>query len=513
MQNGAESVVRTLANAGIDVCFANPGTSEMQYVDALDRTRLMRCILGLFEGVVTGAADGYARMTGRPALSLLHLAPGLANACANLHNARKARTPMLTLIGDHAVRHLRYDAPLSGDVLGAVAPFADWTRTATSAAQLGADAAAALAAALSRGGQGAALISPADLGWDAGGVTAPAVAPMPAEAIDPAAVVAAARLLGPDMLLLCGQAAIESAESLALIEGIAAKTGATFMAPTSNRRIERGAGVSRVPRVPYDIDISLELLKRFRGAVLIGAQAPVAFFAYPGRPCTLLPAGCQIVELAHRGADAVAAVRMLADELGARPLVPADAARPLPPAAGPISPEALGAAFAAALPHGAIVVDEGVSGGRAVYGACDGAPPTTWIQLTGGAIGGGIPLAVGAGVACPDRPVIALQADGSAMYTIQGLWTQARENLNVTTVIIANRGYEILKGELGRVGVNPGRNALDLLEMARPEVDFVALARGMGVDGVRIDCARALTRAIADSAARPGPFLIEARIG
>jgi acetolactate synthase-1/2/3 large subunit len=512
MQNGAESVVRTLANAGIDVCFANPGTSEMQYVDALDRTRLMRCILGLFEGVVTGAADGYARMTGRPALSLLHLAPGLANACANLHNARKARTPMLTLIGDHAVRHLRYDAPLSGDVLGAVAPFADWTRTATSAAQLGADAAAALAAALSHGGQGAALISPADLGWDEGGVTAPAVAPKPPEAIDPAAVVAAARALGPDVLLLCGQAAIESAETLALIEGVAAKTGATFMAPTSNRRIERGAGVSRVARVPYDIDISLDLLKRFRGAVLIGAQAPVAFFAYPGRPCTLLPAGCQIVELAHRGADAVAA-GMLADELGARPLVPTDAARPLAPAPGPITHEALGAAFAAALPHGAIVVDEGVSGGRAAYGACDGAPPTTWIQLTGGAIGGGIPLAVGAGVACPDRPVIALQADGSAMYTIQGLWTQARENLNVTTVIIANRGYEILKGELGRVGVNPGRNALDLLEMARPEVNFVALARGMGVDGVRIDCARALTRAIAESAARPGPFLIEARIG
>ncbi|MFN3614312.1 MAG: thiamine pyrophosphate-binding protein [Rubrimonas sp.] len=206
MQNGAESVIRTLADAGIDVCFANPGTSEMQYVDALDRTRLMRCILGLFEGVVTGAADGYARMTRRPALSLLHLAPGLANACANLHNARKARTPMLTLIGDHAVRHLRYDAPLSGDVLGAVTPFADWTRTATSAAQLGADAAAALAAALSRGGQGAALISPADLGWDEGGVAAPAVAPMPPEAIAPAAVQAAARLLGPDVLLLPSRA-------------------------------------------------------------------------------------------------------------------------------------------------------------------------------------------------------------------------------------------------------------------------------------------------------------------
>jgi len=510
--NGAEAALRTLHAGGVDVCFANPGTSEMQFVDALDRTGLMRCVLGLQENVVTGAADGYARMAGRPAVSLLHLAAGFANGAANLHNARKARTPMLTLVGDHAIRHLDHDAPLTADVAGATRPFAEWTRTAQSAATLGADAAAALAACLARGGQGAALISPADIGWDAGGAVAAPVAPLGRDPVDPAAVAAAARALGPDALLYVGGSALEDGATLALIEGIARATGAAVLAPTSNRRIERGAGGAPIRKIPYFVDLALETLARFRACVLVETTPPVGFFAYPGRPSLMLPPGCATVTLAGPRGDGRAAVAMLADRLRARPVTVDPGARPAAPQAGPITPEALAAALAHALPEGAIVIDEGITAARAVFDACAPCPRNSWLALTGGAIGGGPPMALGAAIACPDRPVIAVQADGSAMYTFQALWSQARENANVTTVILANRGYEILKGELMRVGANPGPSALNLLEMTGPEVDFVQLAAGMGVEGLRVDDAARLAREIAAAAARPGPCLIEARI-
>lgn len=509
--NGAEALVRTLHGAGVDVCFANPGTSEMQFVDALDRTGLMRCCLCLFEGVATGAADGFARMAGLPALTLLHLAPGLANGAANLHNARKARTPMLTLVGDHAVRHLVHDAPLTADVAGAARPFADWTRTATDPATLGADAAAALAASLSRGGQGAALVSPADIGWNPGGVVAAAVAPAPRDAMEPGALeAAAAALRRPGALLYVGGATLEDPGSLALAAGIAAACGARLMAPTSNRRIEHGAGRAQVSRTPYPVDMALEAFAPYDRVVLVEAAPPVAFFAYPDKPSLLLRPDCAVTALAGPRGDGREALRALADALGAGPAAPPDAPRPVAPQAGPITAASLAAAVAAALPEDAIVVDESITAGRDVYAACAGAPPMTWLAITGGAIGIGLPLALGAALGGGGRPVVALQADGSAMYTLQALWSHARENANVTTVILANRGYEILKQELLRVGANPGRSALDLLEMARPSVDFVSLARGMGVDGVRVDCARALADAIADAAARPGPFVIEA---
>ena len=508
--NGAESLVRTLHRAGVRVCFANPGTSEMQFVDALDRTNLLRCVLGLFEGVVTGAADGYARMAGVPAVSLLHLAPGLANGGANLHNARKARTPMLTLVGDHSVRHLAYDAPLTADVAAAAAPFSDWVRTATAAATIARDAAEGLAAATGQPGRVATLIAPADIGWEEGGIVADPVPPEPARPLDEATLERAARALAPDTLLLCGGTTLEEPATLACLAGIAARTGAALMAPTSNRRIERGAGLPVVPRIPYPVDMALKALARFRRAVLIEAQLPVAFFAYPERPSLLLPEGCETIALADFDQDGRHAAAALADLVGARAAVPADPPRPAPPAEGPITAESLAAAVAAALPEGAIVVDESLTAGAHAYPATAGAPPMTWLSITGGAIGIGVPLAAGAAIACPDRPVVALQADGSAMYTLQGLWTQAREGCNVTTVILANRSYEILKAELFRVGANPGPSALDLLDLRRPELDFVALARGMGVGAVRVEDARGLHRALQTAVAEPGPTLIEA---
>lgn len=511
--NGAESVVRSLHQAGIEVCFANPGTSEMQFVDALDRTNLMRCVLGLFEGVVTGAADGYARMAGRPAVSLLHLAPGFANAGANLHNARKARTPMLTLLGDHAVRHRVYDAPLTADCAGAAAPFSDYVDTARSAESFAAQAMQALAVATGKPGRAATLIAPADLGWDEGGIVAAPIAPAPPAALDADALSAAVAALerdGARTVVIAGGGVLESVEAIASLHAICARTGAGLLAPTSNRRIERGRGRGAIEKIPYPVAMALERLSPYTHAILIEAQPPVAFFAYPGRPSLLLPEGCAEIRLAGFDGDGPAAIAALADRIGAKSAPMKDAPLPEEPRAGAITHESLAAAIANSIPENAVITEESISAGRQIYPACAGAPPTSWLAITGGAIGIGPPLATGAAIACPDRRVLALQADGSAMYTIQALWTQARETLDVTTVIFANRSYEILKQELYAVGANPGRSALDMLDLDRPELDFVSLARGMGVPGRRVECARDLMRAIREANAERGPFLIEA---
>ena len=508
--NGAESLVRSLAAAGTEVCFANPGTSEMQFVDALDRTRLMRCVLGLFEGVVTGAADGYGRMAGKPAATLLHLAPGFANGAANLHNARKGRSGVVNLVGDHALRHLQYDAPLSADLAAAVAPFSDWYRSATAVETMAADGMAALAAASGHPGGVATLILPADLGWAEGGVIAPPQKPAGPAPLEPPALDAAVAALGPGCLLLVGGTVVEDPAAMALAQGIAARTGAEVMAPGAPRRLEMGAGRAEIARIPYPIDQALEVLGRFDRAVLVETVAPVAFFAYPERPSLLLPAGCRVVNLAGRDQDGPAALAALADRIGAAPAETRDRPRPAAPGPGPLGEEALSLAIAAALPEGAIVVDERITRAAAACSLAAGAPPLSWLSITGGSIGIGIPLATGAAVACPDRPVVTLQADGSAMYTLQGLWTQAREGLNVTTVILANRSYEILKGELLRTGANPGPTALDMLDLRRPDLDFCALARGMGVPAQRVEDARDLYRALAAAVVEPGPTLIEA---
>ena len=511
--NGAESLVRTLRASGITTCFANPGTSEMQFVDALDRTGAMHCVLGLFEGVASGAADGWARMTGVPGLTLLHLAPGLGNAAANLHNARKARTPLVNLVGDHATGHLAYDAPLTADVAGAAAPFSDRVMTARTAATLATDGAHAVAEAASGPGRVVTLIAPSDTGWDEGGVEAPIVAPRPREPFDGAALERAAATLASDApcVIYAGGGLLADTDATALLAGIADATGARLFIPVSSRRVERGAGRALLPKLPYAVDDALHALAGARHAILIEAPEPIAFFGYPDKPSRLLPEDCERIPVATPEADGAGAVRALAEALGVRPGVK-DAPPPVAPQAGPIDPARLAAAIAAALPADAIVIDEGVTVGRDVYAATAGAPPMTWLAITGGAIGIGPPLATGAAIAAPDRPVVAVQADGSAMYTIQALWTQAREGANVTTVILANRSYAILKNELFRVGANPGRSALDMLEIDRPALDFVALARGMGVPARRVEDAATLRTAIDAATREPGPFLIEAVI-
>jgi acetolactate synthase I/II/III large subunit len=513
--NGAESLVETLAAGGVEVCFANPGTSEMHFVAALDRTRRMRCVLGLFEGVVSGAADGYGRMAGKPACTLLHLAAGFGNAAANLHNARKARTPLLNIVGDHATFHAALDAPLAADVEGAARPFSHWVRTSPSAAQVAVDGAAALAAARSWPGGVATLILPADTAWNEAPGTAAIPEPQAPQPVDDATIQAAARLLqlSEPRLILIGGAVPADARALSLAAAIARLTGAELMAPTANRRIERGRGHPFLERVPYPVDMALERLGRFRHVLLVEAKEPVAFFAYPGKPSRVLSADCALHWLARPEQSGADALERLAERLGIGKTVPPGAAdRPVgeAPSAGPVTAELLARAVTACLPENAIVVDEGITAGREIYPLTAGAAPHSWLSITGGSIGIGMPLATGAAVACPERKVLSLQADGSGMYTLQALWTQAREGLDITTVVFSNRGYESLKGELFKVGANPGRTALDMLEIKEPQLDWTSLARGMGVEGERVEDVAALLRALQGGFRSEGPYLIEA---
>jgi acetolactate synthase I/II/III large subunit len=510
--NGAESLVRTLVGGGVEVCFANPGTSEMHFVAALDRVEGMRCVLGLFEGVVTGAADGYARMSEKPAATLLHLGPGMANGLANIHNANKASTPMVNIVGDHATYHRRYDAPLTTDIETAARPFSRWVKTSPDAQSVAADGAAAIVAARTPPGQIATLILPADTAWNEGSGPAPVPPPPQPAAVSPEAVAEAARVLRsgePALLLLTGRALRE--EGLDLAGRIAAKTGARLMAQGSNARTQRGRGRVFVERVPYVVDQAVKVLSGLKHIVLVGAKMPVAFFAYPDKPSLLSPSDCQGHVLARLDEDAIGALAALADELGARPaLRPAVDGPPPALAGGAVTPEALGASLAALLPENAIVVDEAVTTGRGFFAPTRSAAPHDWLSNMGGSIGMGMPVATGAAVACPNRKVVALEGDGSGMYTLQALWTQAREGLDVTTLLFSNRSYAILRGELANVGAgNPGRKALDMLDLGHPDLDWVRLARGMGVPGARVATMEEFNRRLAEGLSAPGPFLVE----
>jgi acetolactate synthase-1/2/3 large subunit len=514
--NGAESVLRTLAAAGVRTCFANPGTSELHLVGALDRVPEVRGVLALFEGVVSGAADGYGRMADAPAATLLHLGPGLGNAFANLHNARRARTPVVNLVGEHAGPHLHLDAPLTSDI-AALARSVGWVRTSSSARGAPLDAADAVAAARSGPGQVASLVLPADATWeDSPGPAAP-VAPTPRPRSPDAAVAAAHAALrsGEPAALLLGHRAVRD-PGLDAAHRIAAATGARVIADTFTPRMRRGGGRPPVERLPYFTAAAVESLAGLRHIIAVETGPPVAFFALPGLPSQLTPEGCAVHVLATPAEDGAAALEALADALGApatppRATAPAGAGGALP--TGALDGASLAAVVGALLPEGAIVSDEGVTAGLGLFGATNGpgAPEHDWLSLMGGAIGQGLPVATGAAVACPDRKVISFEGDGSAMYTIQSLWTQARESLDVTTVILSNRSYAILAIEFERVGAQAGGDASRaLLDIGRPDLDFVRLAEGLGVPAERVEDAEGFARAFARAVAEPGPQLIEA---
>jgi acetolactate synthase-1/2/3 large subunit len=511
--NGAESLARTLVAGGVNVCFTNPGTSEMHFVAALDKVEGIRCVLGLFEGVVTGAADGYWRMAERPAATLLHLGPGLGNGLANLHNARKASSAIVNVVGEHATYHIAHDAPLTSDIEGIARPVSAWVRTSPSARAVAADGAAAIAAAWAPPGQIATLILPADTAWSEadGPATTPPRAPRARVSEDAVADCAKALRSGqPAMLLLTGQAL--RAHGLAVAGRIAAATGARLLAQGANARLERGAGRVSVERLPYPVDQALAVLKDVRHLILVGSKTPVAFFAYPDKPSVLIPEGCEVHRLSTLAEDSISALTWLADEVGAKKNgeVVQPASRPALPG-GALTPDSLALSLGALLPEGAIVADESVTTGRSFLKYTAGAPPHDWMNNMGGSIGLGMPLATGAAVACPDRKVVCLEGDGSGMYTLQALWTQAREGLDVTTVVFANRTYAILHHELASVGASrPGRRAMDMLDIGRPDLDWVAMARGLGVPASRATTAEEFNRQFAAGLASPGPCLIEA---
>lgn len=514
--NGAQSLLRTLVDNDVDVCFANPGTSEMHFVAALDDEPRMRAVLGLFEGVVTGAADGYARMTGRPAATLLHLGPGLGNGIANLHNARRAHSPMINIVGDHATYHQQFDAPLQSNIETLAANVSGWIRRSNITADLGADAAAAVVAARTPPGEIATLILPADTSWSDGGVAVGRQELHAPLAPNPDSVLAVAKALrsGAPAALLVGDDIVRDETALAVADAIAAALDVKVLAEVFPTRLRRGAGIAPVERLGYLAEFATAQLAGLAHLVVVGAKSPVSFFAYPGRESDLVPDGCAVHTLTDVEESGPTALAALADALGvdisgARPSAAAVRNRPT----GPLTGASLADAVAAVLPEGAIVVDEAQTGGIWVSPATAGCLPHDWITLTGGSIGFGMPVATGCAVACPDRPVINLQADGSAMYTLQSLWTQAREGLDVTTLIFANRSYAILNLELSRVGVeSPGPVAKSMLDLTGPELDFVSLARGMGVPAERPEDAEGLAAALERAIAEPGPHLIEAVI-
>jgi acetolactate synthase-1/2/3 large subunit len=514
---GAQALIRTLAGSGVEVCFANPGTSEMHFVASLDAVPQLRGVLCLFEGVATGAADGYGRMTGRPAATLLHLGPGLANGLANLHNARRAGTPLVNVVGDHATYHKRFDAPLESDLDSLAWTVSRWVRRSARSADAGADAAAAVAAALGPPGGVTTLVLPADVSWSEGADPAPpepvrssSLVPGPAIEAAAGALRDGARPDGAACVILLGGAALRR-PGLEAASRIAAATGARLLGETFPARLERGAGLPGLERLAYLAEFAQAQLAGARQLILAGARAPVSFFAYPDLPSSLVPDGCAVHTLARPGEDVCAALAALADLAapGARPQRQ-PAHRPALPD-GALTAETAAAVIGALLPEGAIVSDEANTSGLSLPAATAGAPPHDWLTLTGGAIGQGLPVATGAAVACPGRSVLALGSDGSAMYTIQALWTQAREQLDVTTVIFSNRRYAILDLELQRVGADAGGEAArSLLDLSRPDLDFTALARGMGVPAARAASAGEFAGELRRALAEPGPHLIEA---
>jgi len=514
--NGAQALIRTLVDCGVDVCFTNPGTSEMHFVAALDSVPEMRGVLGLFEGVVTGAADGYARMADRPAATLLHLGPGLGNGLANLHNARKGHVPVVNIVGDHASYHKQYDAQLESDIETVARNVSGgWLRRSERTDALGSDAAAAVAAALGPPGQVATLILPADVSWgDGGAVGKPFELCAPAQvAADTVDSVAKVLRGGEPAALLLGGGALRK-RSLIAASRTVVSCGAKLLAETFPARVERGAGLPPVERLAYLAEFTTAQLGGLRHLVLIDAKSPVSFFAYPDKMSDLVPEGCEVHVLAGGSDDVADALESLADAVGA----PADAANLQPVSraerpTGELTADAVARALGALMPEGAIVSDEANTSGLFTPGHTAGAPPHDWLCLTGGAIGQGLPVAVGAAVACPDRRVICLEADGSAMYTIQSLWTMARESLDVTTVLYNNRAYSVLNMELERVGAEAaGPRAKAMFDLSEPPLDFVALAQGLGVPASRVETADDLVVALERSLATSGPALIEAMV-
>lgn len=514
--NGATALIETLADCGVEYCIANPGTSEMHLVQALDAVPRIRSVLALFEGVCTGAADGIGRMTGKPAATLLHLGPGLANGIANLHNARRAGSPMINIVGNHPNYHVGYDAPLTSDIDTLARNYSCWIKSCSTSASLAADGADAYTATLRQNpgssGQIATLIMGADAAWGPSpGPVAPNALPRRSQ-VEESAIESVAGIFkqgGRTALLLehhaTEQAAMEAASR------IAGKTGCQLFNGTFPGRVDGGPGRVAVNRLPYFPEQILAALDGIDHLILVNADIPASFFAYRGVPSQLIPETCQVHRLSFREDDAIDALERLAERLGAeKTAVTRFEKQAVDLPSGELNNKSIIQSIAATLPEEVIVCTDS-GGGNSAYPFCQGSNSNSWLSLTGGAIGQGGPCATGAALACPDRPVLALLGDGGAAYTNQSLWTQAREGLNVTTVIFANNSYNILNFEYQRIGVeNPGETARSLFDISNPVLDWVAMAGSFGVPGAKAETAEELSRLLQMSYETPGPFLIQA---
>ncbi|MFZ4288754.1 acetolactate synthase large subunit [Variovorax sp. HJSM1_2] len=513
--NGAESLVDTLVNQGVDICFANPGTSEMHFLAALENPK-MRSVLCLFEGVATGAADGWYRMKDTPASTLLHLGPGLANGLANIHNAKRASSGMVNIIGEHSAAHLKYDPPLTSDIEGLARPLSHWVRRAESASAIAWDTAQAVAKASEHPGQIATLILPGDTSWQQAALPLlPALQKPGLKAPSAERIAHVARVLQsgePALIILANKAT--RGQALVRAGQVAAATGARLGSQFFTARIERGAGRVPIERIPYAVPQAQAFLKDFKHIITVETREPVAFFAYPDRPSLLKAEGSLVHPLVEADEDSALAFEMLLEVLGATHVAPVLQPRIATPApSGALNPLSIAHALAAALPENCILVDESLTTGRESMGHTLGALPHDLINNMGGSIGYATPVATGAALACPDRRVFCMVGDGSAMYTIQSLWTQARESLDITTIIFANNSYAILKAEYSNMGAGvPGARALSMIDIDRPRIDWLAMAKSMGVPAVAVDTAESFYKAMVDSAREPGPRLIEVRL-
>ncbi|MGE4238920.1 acetolactate synthase large subunit [Ramlibacter sp.] len=528
---GADVVVASLVAHGVDTFFANPGTSEIHLVSAIDRHPTARAVLCLFEGVATGAADGYARASGKPAAVLLHLGPGLANGLANLHNAMKAGTPMIVLVGEHATQHLQYESPLRSDLESLAGYAAKEVMHARPGDDLDALIARAVAATQARPSGPVVVVANADVMWgapgvagasgvsDAGGASHESSAPGTSNTSSPAdrpppldAAKALAFLRSPGATVLLGGAAL-SAHALKLADSLAQLTGCTLMCETFNALHERGAGVPHVERLPYFRELAVDKLASTRHLLLLGSRPPVSFFGSPDAGSVLTAPDAQV--LAHAPTQSpVALLEQMAQLAGTLPAPRVVARTQSDAPAGALSPKAVWAAVNRALPEGAVVSDES---GVSSVGADDtmkGAAPHSWMNLTGGSIGQGLPAGTGAAIATPGRQTLVFHGDGGAMYTVQSLWTQAREKAKVVNVIFRNDRYAILDHEVKRHGLPPlGPKGAAMFSLAEPTLDWVSVARGMGVPAVTVRTAEEFVEALGKGLGSEGPCLIEAVMG
>jgi acetolactate synthase-1/2/3 large subunit len=514
--NGATALIETLADCGVELCIANPGTSEMHLVQALDSVPQMKSVLALFEGVCTGAADGYARMTGKPAATLLHLGPGLANGIANLHNARRANSPMINIVGNHPNYHVGFDAPLTSDIETLAKNYSSWIKSCSTNETLAQDGADAYTATLRQStgsnGQIATLIMGADAAWgESSGPVMPNALPQRSK-IDEQPIERIAPLLkkgGRSMMLLEHHATDPAA--LVAAGKIASKTGCRLMTGTFPGRVDGGPGAVAVERLPYFPEQVLQTLDGVEHLIIVGGQVPASFFAYKGIPGQLVPKGCKVSRLTYIEEDSIDALQRLTERLGAQNEVIKNFEKiEISKPSGELDTKSIIQSVAATMPENLIVATDS-GGGNAAYPYCQNSAPNTWLSLTGGAIGQGGPCATGAALACPDRQVLAMLGDGGAAYTNQSFWTQAREGLNVTTVIFANRSYNILNVEYARLGVTEvGDIAASLFDIGNPSLNWVDMARGFGVPGATADTAEELSTLLEKSYETPGPFVIQA---